>query len=279
MKEKTNRFGICEWYMTTSGASSILTAGALGLDGIQLTDLGGAAHNFPLLDPAIQAQYLKASAETGVALHSLHTFTLARDSGMRSPLNSPQGEAAVHSFKQGLKACNALHIPVILVASVDATGSSIRNDWDMENTGKMLKHFVQLAKDSGVQLTYEAALTSSQRTKWLLDYAGDGLKLCYDTLNPIRFGNADPLIEIPQFGIERIDHIHVKDAPADMTGCCLVGEGAGKVPAIINLAKKLGYEGWYFLENYYYLPPMNQKGFGTELIKKDLLTLKQMVEG
>jgi sugar phosphate isomerase/epimerase len=276
VNKKENCFGICEWYMGLSGPSAVRIASALGLDGIQLGDLGGAAQNFPLLDPFIQEQYLQAAAG-GAVLHSLHTFTLTREGGMRYPMNSAQGESAVHSFRQGLKACEALHIPVIMVASFDA--SHVRNDYDMENTGKMLKHFAQLSKDSGVQLTYEAAAVLTDRQLWLLDYVGEGLKLCYDTLNPLRNGSGDPQVEIPRFGIDRIDHIHVKDAPADMIGCCPVGEGAGRVSSTINLAKKLGYRGWYFLENYYYLPPMNQMGFGTDLMKKDLRALKLMLEG
>lgn len=270
-----NSYGICEWYLALNGPSAVKLASQMGYDGIQLGDLGGARNNFPMLDKRIQEEYLETAYNNGIKLQALHTFTSTRDGGMQYPIESPEGEQAIISFKKAVRICTEMSIPTVMVASYGA--SNFHNEYEMKNTGAMLKLFSAIAQEQSIGLAYEG-FAIIDKLLWIQDYVGSGLKFCYDTLNPIRFGTGDPLIEIPMIGIESIDHVHVKDAPVNMTGCCPLGEGNGGVEETINLLKKLGYKGWYVAENYYYLPPMSAMGHGIDLAKKDLATLKKICE-
>jgi sugar phosphate isomerase/epimerase len=269
-----NQYGICEWYLATNGPSAIRTAAKLGFDGIQITDLGGSQLSFPLNDRRIQQMYSEEATKYGIALHAFQSTGLTKQGGIRYPIDSPEGELGILNFKKGLEVCEALNITSYLVASFD--NSCFKNDYEMENTIRMLALFTQLAKEKGVVIAYEAFCTTEKLLR-ILDRV-EGLKLCYDTLNPIRFGVGNPPEEIRQIGLERIDHVHVKDAPENMVGCWPLGEGDGKFFETMGVLKELGYSGWYVAENYFYQPPMSQLGAGWDLAKKDLSLLYKLCE-
>jgi sugar phosphate isomerase/epimerase len=272
-----NKFGVCEWYLATSGPSAIQTASLLGFDGIQLSDIGGVTQNFPLNDERIQALYLEASAKYNVEIRGFQgNVSMTQHGGMKYPMDAPQGEAALFNFKKGLEVCVALGIPTYLICSFLA--SNFTNAYEQKNTAIMLKKFVELASEQGVQIAYEY-FAPLEKLVEMLDFIGDGLKLCYDTLNPIRFGNGNPPDEIRKLGVEIIDNVHVKDAPENLVGCYPLGQGVGKVAESIGVLKEKGYAGWYFIENYFYLPPMNQLGKGWDLAVNDLRYLKDIVNG
>ncbi len=269
----SNKFGICEWSMAVNGPTAIAYAGRMGFDGIQLGDLGGSKNCFPLNDPIIQKDYLETSKRYNVELHSLHLFTLVRDGGLQCLPDSPQGKTALVSIKNGLEAAKAMAIPRLLVTSYDAC--SIVNDYDLECTAKLLRVACDMAKEYGIQMVYEAVLTG-HKTKEVLDYVGPDLKLCYDTLNPTKFLRGNPMQEIPMFGIDRIDHIHLKDTPEEMKGFCQLGEGRGKYAECIDTLKSIGFEGWYITENFYHTPPMGNTGSLFKTAGRDLEIMRQI---
>ncbi len=271
-----NKYGVCEWYLATTGPSAIKTASLLGFEGIQISDLGGVNLNFPLNDERIQDLYLEASNEYGVKIQGFQgNVSITQHGGVKYPMDSAKGQEAIYNFKKGLDVCVALEIPTYLICSFLA--SNFINDYEQKNTAVMLKHFVELASEKGVQIAYEC-FAPLDKLFAILDYVGDGLKLCYDTLNPIRFGNGNPPDEVLKIGLDRIDHIHLKDAPENLVGCWPLGEGAGKVEETIGALKKIGYQGWYMAENYFYLPPMNELGKGWDLMKKDLEFMHRICE-
>jgi sugar phosphate isomerase/epimerase len=275
VSKKENQYGIVEWCLALNGPSAIKMAGDMGFDGIQLGELGGAAAGFALNDPYIREQYLEAAASSGVKLHSLHTHSLTREGGMRYPKNSAKGAEAIVSFTEALKACRALSIDKILVASFAA--SNVANDYDMKNTAIMLNHFLELAQDQGVELLYEP-VTGLDRILYILDCVKDEIKLCYDVLNPLRFGFGNPIAELPKIGLDRIDHIHLKEMPENTVGCCPFEAGAGNVKKTIELLKTMGYKGWYHMEQYYYQDVFKSLGHGFELAEADLAWVKAAVE-
>lgn len=271
-----NKYGVCEWYLATTGPSAIRTASQLGFEGIQISDLGGVNQNFPLNDERIQAHYLEAAETYGVQIQGLQgVVSMTQHGGIKYPMDSVKGQEAIFNFKKGLEVCAALKIPTYLICSFVA--SNFTNDYEQKNTAAMLKLFVELASEKGIQIAYEC-FAPVEKLFAILDYVREGLKLCYDTLNPIRFGNGNPPDEIRRIGIDLIDHIHVKDAPENLTGCWPLGKGAGKVEETIGVLKEKGYQGWYFIENYFYLPPMNELGKGWDLAKMDLDYLHRICE-
>ena len=267
-----NKYGICEWCLPVNGPAAVEFAANLGFDGIQIGDLGGAGTGFPLLDPALQAMYRAVTERCGIAVHSLHTHALTREGGMRHPPGSTEGKAALAGFDKALEACNAMNIPTLMVASFAA--SNVTNDYDMENTAKALALYAEHAAARGVALVYEA-VTSIDRIMWILDAAGPDVQVCYDTLNPIRFGTGDPARELERLDVTRINHVHVKDMPPDMAGCRFLGKGVGKFRETASILRAKGHSGWFFVENYYCLPPMNTLGSVSQLAAEDLARMRE----
>lgn len=268
-----NRCGICEWSFAVTGPSAIEYAGKIGYDGIQLGDLGGSKNCFPLNDPSIQLTYLETARRCNVELQSLHLFTLVREGGLQKPVDSEMGKHALLSIRKGLEACAAMKIPALLVTSYDAC--AIVNGYDVECTAKMLKAAAAMARDYGVELTYESIL-QYEYVAQILDEAGPDVKLCYDILNPIKFLKGDPVEEIAKLGRERIAYVHLKDCPKEMTGFCQLGEGYGRFRESIDALHQIGFDGWYITENFYHLPPMGNAGSVFDTAKKDLLTMRML---
>lgn len=273
--KRANLYGIVEWCMVLNGPSAVKMAADMGFDGIQIGELGGSGTGFALSDPYIQEKYLEAANSSGIKLHSLHTHALTREGGMRYPKDSAKGMEAIESFTEALKVCRALSIDKILVASFAA--SNVTNDYDMKNTAVMLEHFLKLAKENGVQLLYEP-VTGLDRILHILDYVKGEIKLCYDALNPLRFGYGDPLEELPKIGLDRIDHIHLKEMPENTVGCCPFEKGTGRLRETIETLKKMGYQGWYHIEQYYYQDTFRYEGRGSDLMKADLAWAKAAAE-
>ena len=273
--KRVNRYGIVEWCMALNGPSAIRMAADMGLDGIQISELGGSSTGFALSDPYIQEKYLEAEASSGIKIHSLHTHALTREGGMRYPKDSAKGAEAIGSFTEALKVCRALSIDKLLVASFAA--SNVTNDYDMKNTAVMLEYFLKLANDCGIQLVYEP-VTRLDRILYILDYVKGGIKLCYDTLNSLRFGFGDPLEDLPKIGLDLIDHVHLKEMPEDTVGCCPLEKGTGHLKETIELLKTMGYKGWYHFEQYYYQETFRQEGRGSDMIKADLAWAKAAIE-
>lgn len=269
----SSKCGICEWSFAVTGPSAIEYAGRIGFDGIQLGDLGGSNNCFPLNDPLIQKTYLEASKRWEVALQSLHLFTLVRQGGLQKDPGSGEGKAALTSIGKGLKACEAMGIPALLVTSYDAC--AIVNERDIECTARLLKEACGMADACGVQLTYESIL-QGQYIQQILDYVGSKLKLCYDILNPIKFLKGDPVQEIEQFGTEWIDHVHLKDTPQEMSGFCRLGDGRGRFWQSVDALKRIGFDGWYITENFYHLPPLGENGSVFETAGRDLAVMRTL---
>ncbi len=266
-----NKMGICEWVLPTEGPYSLELAAQLGYDGIQLGDLGGQGKAFPINNRRLQEAYLHASQQHNVELQSLHLYTLVRDGTMKYSLGSPQGDDAILSITKGVDACRDMNIPILMLSSFFA--SQILNDVDFINFSELLRYACTYGQDNGVGIVFECILHIDKIMK-MLD-AVKGLRLCYDTLNPIRFGSGDPNEEILRIGRENIDHVHVKDAPADLKGCCLLGTGYGGFHKLAGTLKSIGVSGWFITENYYCLPPMGKDSNFFELAQADLNTMRQ----
>lgn len=242
-----NLLGVCEWSLPVSGPSSVALAAKAGFDGIQLGDLGGAEQGYPMNSPAIQEAYLQAAEENHVVLQSLHPYGLQRSGTMLFPTDTPQGRQGMKDVSKCIEACEAMKIPTLMVSSFFAT--LLRNEWDFDAFAQQLRFACQLGRDHGVRIVYESVL-SPARILRMLEAVGDGLSICYDTLNPIRWGTGEPREEIPKL-ISHIDHFHVKDAPWDLKGYALLGEGRGRFRETAELIRSTGYTGWLVSENYY----------------------------
>ena len=110
-----NYYGICEWSMPVSGPLAIRLAGTAGFDGMQLGEAGGRSLNFPLNHPEIQQIYNETARHYEIRLHSLNLGALLAEGTIDFPVNTPQGDAARASIRNGIRACRALDIRTLVI--------------------------------------------------------------------------------------------------------------------------------------------------------------------
>ncbi len=262
--------GVCEWSLPVNGPGAVALAAKAGFDGIQIGDLGGAEQGYPMNSPAIQEAYLQAAEEHHVVLQSLHPYGLQRTGGMLFPTDTPQGRQGMKDVAKCVEACEAMHIPTLMVSSFFAT--LLRNEWDFNAFAQQLRYACRIGRDHGVRVVYESVL-SPGRIRRMIEAVDGGLTVCYDTLNPIRWGSGDPLKEIPEL-LPYIDHFHVKDAPFDLKGYALLGEGRGRFREAAEVIRSTGFEGWLVSENYYTtLSAVTGRDF-LELAKQDISAIR-----
>lgn len=263
-----NKYAICEWYLALSGPAAIKTASRIGFDGIQISDLQGYKGGFPLNDPRIQELYAEASEETGIVIQAFNPGTsVMAHGGICHPADSSMGQEVLYNFRKSLDVCKALSIPVIMIPGLDA--SRVNNEYQYRNTCVMLNNFIDEASEKGITVTYESFLTTDRLID-LIERTGGRIRLTFDTLNPIRYGTADPSEELRRIGADIIDHVHIKDAYENLVGTCPLGKGEGRLSETLTTLQNIGYSGWYAAESFYYMPPMTELGSGWDLAAADL---------
>lgn len=243
-----NQIGVCEWSLPVNGPGAVILASKAGFTGLQLGDLGGIEQGYPMNAPAVQEAYQGLSKEYNVSLQSLHPYALQRQGTMLYPVNTPKGEQGRRDLEKCIDVCAAMGIPNVMVSSFFAT--LIRNEYDFAAFLDQLTHACRYGEDHGVKITYESVLSPKKILRMLESCNSKNIALCYDILNPLRWGTGEPLEEIPTL-MPYIDHFHVKDAPDDLRGYALVGEGCCHIGKTAELIKALGYTGWLISENYY----------------------------
>ena len=266
----SNQCGICEWSLPVTGPSSIELASRIGFDGIQLGDLGGAAHCFPMNDHKLQSMYLEYAERFHVQIQSYHLMAIESEGGLQCLPDSEGGRSVLRSIRNGFEVCRDMKIPVLMITSYNKT--AIINEYDVECTAKTLREAVKMGENYGVRLVYES-IVQLKYIQQILDFAGPSLKLCYDILNPIKFLKGDPVEEIHALGRDRIDHVHLKDTGHEMKGFCQLGTGRWRFAESIQALRDIGFDGWYITENFYTLPPMGEKSF-FDTAEIDLQTMR-----
>jgi len=270
-----NQIGFCEWIFSVNGPFAIQIASEIGFSGMQLGDLGGETKQFPMNNKRVQQGYLEAAEKYNVQLHSMHLFSLVREGTMVFPAKSDKGIRAIESIAKGIDACYAMGIHTLMLSAFFAT--EIKTTEQFSNYIEILKHACNLGKDKNVRIVFEGVLHIDQFLR-MKELVGDELKFCYDTGNPIRWKSGEPAEEIRKLGLDNIDHVHVKDLPADRVGYCLLGDGIGQFDHTFSFLNELGYDGWYITENNYEQPPMGIGADFIELAKKDLSYLRQLIK-
>jgi sugar phosphate isomerase/epimerase len=268
------KLGVCEWCLPVSGPFALVLAKKAGFEGLQLGDLGGAVAGFPMNNRHVQEGYLELSENHGIALQALHPTGLQRQGTMLQPSGTLKGDEARLSLLKSLDACTGMGIKEIMVSSFFAT--TIKTDEEFEIFSEHLEYICQAACDRGVTVSYESVLPTEKI--WELIHRTNGrLKICYDILNPIEFRIGEPVLQVREFGAERIAHFHIKDGPADFKNCLPLGEGIGVFREILGVIREIGFDGWLMSENdYSFLAAKHGTDF-IEAAAKDAFTTRLLL--
>lgn len=276
-----NRFGICEWSMPVRGTEAIKFAARIGFDGIQIGEAGGRLESFPLNDMRTQQNYKEAAEKYGIQIHSLNLGSLLQEGTLNRSPDSNEGRYARESILKALEVCNALGIKTIVITADPST------EEEMENAAAHIRFAAKEAGMTGIEIAVESADTAEQIGRLLYmtgaGKQGSNVKLCMDILNPLRFNTGNPWEQIQIFGREMISHFHMKDSLKSLfnpgeRGCVILGTGDGGYQKSAEAIKKIGFEGWFITENYYYLPPMSGENKDFSIFAaKDLSIMKKSI--
>lgn len=246
--------GVCEFCLPIWGPIAIDMAAAAGFDGLQLADGGGADKGYPFRDPFVRNAYLEAADRAGVAFPSMHLFALFHNRLMDYAPDTAKGAEAEESIRLGVEACSQMGIPAVMI-----TVTNVVCQEQYENVCTYLARAAELCADSGVQLTMETDLPPQQFQR-LRERVGDGLKLCFDTMNPLVYGMGAPHELIRQYGLDTIDHCHAKDCRRNARGYftkyttpyCLIGQGESGFAESAGILLADHFTGWIISETFYF---------------------------
>ena len=185
---------------------------------------------------------------------------------------SEKGALAIESIKKGVDACAEMGIETAFVPCV--FGGSINNEFDMDMVAQYLKIGCAYAEERGVTLLLESFL-GYDRTMRLHEKADGCFRLCYDSLNPYKYGFGDTVQELRQYGTDMIHTIHIKDCMENYQEAEAIGKGCGRFQEIAECILKIGYKGWIVNENNYFVGPQAKSRDPMEIIRQDRITLAE----
>lgn len=271
--ETKNPIGICEWAMPITGPYVCKFAGEIGYDGLQLS-IGTYEKRFELSWKVTQEAYRELAAQYNIRFPSIATRALDFYS-MFAADGSEEQYAALASIEKGIRACEALDVPVFMIPNF--VKSEAKTPEQVKLLVKHLKWACDIAADCGVLVAEENVFTVEDTVRLFDAVDRENLRLYFDLQNYYLHRNAytpdliEPLMPY-------IVQVHAKDGKnGDLSGAPL-GNGDVSLMASIAELQRLGYDGWIVNENYYDVPPLVNEGDNpVEKIRNDLVTLRNVL--
>jgi L-ribulose-5-phosphate 3-epimerase len=228
------RIGVTDWNLQLTGkVEAVALAARLGFDGVQVS-LGRqpVSDKLPLDDASIQAQYMAAAKQHGIALSGTCLDILHIDHLKDNP-RAQKWVADSIPITANLKA------EVVLLPFFGK--ASLTNHAEMDHVAGVLKELAPAAEKAGVTLGLEDTISAEDNVR-IMDRAGSpAIKVYYDVGNSTG-GGFDVVKEIRWLGARRICQMHLKDNPH------YLGEGSIDFPAVMRAITDIGFDGFANLE-------------------------------
>lgn len=241
------QYGVCQWCIDRRGVDAIARIAELGLTCTQLT-VGSDEDMLALSDKTIQAAYLSAAAQHGVAIIGLALNMLSSSEGMLSPVRSEAHNNALAVIAQSLRIAQALRIPMMHIPSFGR--ADIKTGDDMALTADVFRRACGLAEGSGVTIATENPFGVDGHKELFRLVNHPGLKFLLDTRNPVVRGHSAVAL-IEQFGERMCNQVHVKDGQSGVKGSVTLGTGDGDFAASARALLAAGFDGYIISENRY----------------------------
>ena len=226
--------GVTDWNLQLTGKiEAVALAAKLGFDGVQVS-LGRqpVSDKLPLDDPAIQAQYLAAAKQQGIALSGTCLDILHVDH-LKDNKRAQKWVADSIPITANLKA------EVVLLPFFGK--ASLANHAEMDYVGGILKEIAPAAEKAGVTLGLEDTISAEDNVRIMERAGSPAVKVYYDVGNSTNNG-FEVVKEIGWLGAQRICQMHLKDNPH------YLGEGSIDFPVVIKAITDIGFDGFANLE-------------------------------
>jgi sugar phosphate isomerase/epimerase len=228
------RIGVTDWNLQQTGKiEAVALAAKLGFDGVQVS-LGRtpASDKLPLDDSSIQAQYLAAAKQYGIALSGTCLDILHVD-------HLKDNQRAHKWVADSIPITANLKADVVLLPFFGK--ASLTNHAEMDYVAGALKELAPAAEKAGVTLGLEDTISAEDNVRIMERAGSPAVKVYYDVGNSTG-GGFDVLKEIRWLGAQRICQMHLKDNPH------YLGEGSIDFPAVMKAITDIGFEGFANLE-------------------------------
>jgi len=228
------RIGVTDWNLQLTGkVEAVALAAKLGFDGVQVS-LGRkpASDKLPLDDPSIQAQYLAAAKQHGIALSGTCLDILHVD-------HLKDNQRAQKWVADSIPITANLKAEVVLLPFFGR--ASLTNHEEMDYVAGVLKELAPAAEKAGVILGLEDTISAENNVRIMERAGSPAVKVYYDVGNSTA-GGFDVVKEIRWLGAQRICQMHLKDNPH------YLGEGPIDFPAVMKAILDIGFEGFANLE-------------------------------
>ncbi len=228
------RIGACDWSIgKQADVGALSVAKAIGLDGVQVS-LGTEKDNMHLRAREVQAQYKKASSETGVAVASLAIGEMNRIPFKSDP-------RTIEWVSDSVDACAAMGCKVVLLAFFsdgDLKGDRAGTD----EVVKRLKGIAPKAEKAGVILGIESWLNADEHLDIVQRVGSPAVQVYYDFANMEKMGY-DIYSDFKRLGKEKlICEVHAKE------NGFLLGQGKVDFKRVREALDEVGYSGWVQIE-------------------------------
>jgi sugar phosphate isomerase/epimerase len=228
------KIGVTDWNLQLSAkVEAVALAHRIGFDGVEVS-LGRKPVDgkLPLDNAELQAQYLAAAKEQGIALAGtcldiLHTNYLKNDKlGQKWVADS-------------IPITKKLKAGVVLMPFFGK--GAMTTPEEMDYVGDLLRELAPEAEKAGILLGLEDTNSAEQNVRIMERSRSKAVRVYYDVGNST--GNGFEVVkEIRWLGKARICQIHLKDNPGYM------GEGKIDFPAVMRAIAEIGFEGFANLE-------------------------------
>ena len=196
------KIGACDWSIGKgSNIGAFEVAKAIGVDGI-MVDMGGVENNLHIRQKEVQDNYLKTSAQTGIAISSL-----AMGIYNRVPFHSD--DRVQEWVKGSIDAAKNFKVKVLLLAFFNA--SDLRNDNARKEAAiTHLKALMPYAEAKGIVLGIESYLDAKEHMDIIDKVGSKNLKVYFDFRNTADAGH-DPIAEFKKLGKDMVCELHMKE--------------------------------------------------------------------
>lgn len=198
-----------------------------------------------LANRRVPVQVREIYSEAGIALPALAVNALCRV-GMAKWENR---NSVAKILEQAVEVAVELGIDLLQLPSF--VKGMIETEEEFANTVECLKIACDCAAKAGAQIGTENALDGENNLKLFSEVDRSNLRSFFDTQNPWAFSQVSSASVLDATKHLLCDVVHVKDGMENRLSSELLGEGDSDFFATFDRLKKIGFDGWFVLENNY----------------------------
>ena len=243
------KIGVTQWQLPVPMADCVETAARLGMEAVQV-DLGAAAKDYPLTDPALREKLLRDADRTGVRILSVVMNDLCAN-GFVHPAGDPRRETAYRTMRLGIETAARMGVPSVCMPSF--FDNKITDEETYARTVEAVRFACDLGGEMGVAVYSENVMDPAALLRFFRDVDRPALRLLFDSQNYRQMAGGDAAA-VFEAAADRVgDFLHIKDGVTGL-GDAPLGRGDSDLPRTLEAIVRRGFDGYFLLENRYDTP-------------------------